>query len=137
MAHGLESRVPFLDHEVVELAATMPSNIKFKDGTMKYALRHAMQDILPPEIMARKDKMGFPVPLSDWSKKEARGFIQDVFSSRKARQRELINNRAVLDGLEKEEKYSRKIWGLLCLELWQQEFHDQHNKYKCLLKNRN
>ena len=137
MAHGLESRVPFLDHSLVEFAATIPSNIKFKDGTMKYALKHAMQEVLPPSIQERKDKMGFPVPFTEWIKGEAKDFVRDILSSQRARQRELVNNRVVLSGLEREEKYSRKIWGLLCIELWQQEFHDQQNKYKRLLKNQN
>jgi asparagine synthase (glutamine-hydrolysing) len=137
MAHGLESRVPFLDHALIEFVATMPADIKFKDGNMKHALKYTMQDILPPEIKDRKDKMGFPVPFTDWIKNEAKDFIWDILSSQKARQRELINNKIVLAGLGKEEKYSRKVWGLLCIELWQQEFHDQQNKYHSLLKNKN
>jgi asparagine synthase (glutamine-hydrolysing) len=137
MAHGLESRVPFLDHALIEFVATMPADVKFKDGTMKHALKHTMQDVLPPAIRDRKDKMGFPVPFTDWIKNEAKDFVRDIFSSQKARQRELINNKVVLDGLEREEKYSRKVWGLLCIELWQQEFHDQQNKYQRLLKNKN
>ena len=60
MAHGLESRVPFLDHPLVEFAATMPSNIKFKDGSMKHVLRKAMTPLLPKAVVERKDKMGFP-----------------------------------------------------------------------------
>jgi asparagine synthase (glutamine-hydrolysing) len=120
----------------VEFAATMPSDVKFKDGTMKYALKQAMQDALPPAIKERKDKMGFPVPFTDWIKGEAKDFIRDILSSQKAQQRELINNRAVLNGLAKEEKYSRKVWGLLCIELWQQEFHDQADKYRVLLEAR-
>jgi asparagine synthase (glutamine-hydrolysing) len=133
MAHGLESRVPFLDHPIVELAATMPSNVKFKNGTMKHALRQAMSNVLPPVILERKDKMGFPTPITEWVKGEAREFVHDIFSSQQALQRDLVNNRVVLRGLDQEEKYSRKIWGLLCLELWQQEFHDKHPMYKRLL----
>jgi len=133
MAHGLESRVPFLDHPVAEFAATMPSNVKFKDGTMKYILKTAMRQVLPPAILERRDKMGFPTPLTEWVKGEARDFVRDIFSSQKALQRDLIDNRGVLEGLDQEEKYSRKIWGLLCLELWQQEFHDKQNEYKKLV----
>lgn len=133
MAHGLESRVPFLDHSVTEFAATMPSNVKFKDGTMKHILKTAMRQVLPPAILERKDKMGFPTPVTEWVKGEARDFVRDVFSSRKALQRDLVNNRVVLNGLDQEEKYSRKIWGLLCLELWQQEFHDKQHEYKKLV----
>jgi asparagine synthase (glutamine-hydrolysing) len=133
MAHGLESRVPFLDHPLVELLATIPSNIKFKDGTMKQVLKTAMKPLLPETIMNRKDKMGFPVPLTQWIKKEAKEFIYDIFSSEAALSRELINNRKVLNGLAREPEYGRKIWGMLCLELWQQEFHDKEHEFKKLL----
>jgi asparagine synthase (glutamine-hydrolysing) len=130
MAHGLESRVPFLDHPLVELAATIPSDIKFKDGTMKQVLKQAMGSVLPPAILNRKDKMGFPVPLSEWFKGEARDFIYDIFSSSNALNRELINNRKVLSSLEQEPKFGRKVWALLSLELWQQEFHDRASQFK-------
>lgn len=133
MAHGLESRVPFLDHPLVELAATIPSNIKFRDGTMKNVLKAALGDQLPPAIRNRKDKMGFPVPLSEWIAGPARDFVHDVFSSRKALTRDLINNKKVLEGLDREPKFGRKIWGLLSLEIWQQEFHDKASEYKKLI----
>jgi asparagine synthase (glutamine-hydrolysing) len=133
MAHGVESRVPFLDHPLVELSATIPSNIKFKDGTMKQVLKAAMKPILPETIINRKDKMGFPVPLTQWIKGEAKEFIYDIFSSEAALSRELINNRKVLNGLTREPEYGRKIWGMLCLELWQQEFHDKEFTFKQLL----
>jgi asparagine synthase (glutamine-hydrolysing) len=133
MAHGLESRVPFLDHPLVELAATIPSNIKFKDGTMKEILKNAMKSVLPDVIVNRQDKMGFPTPLTVWINGEARDFVCDIFSSHNALSRELIDNRGVVAGLAKEAKFGRKVWGLLCLELWQQEFHDKEMTYKQLV----
>jgi asparagine synthase (glutamine-hydrolysing) len=134
MAHGVESRVPFLDHAVVECAATIPSNIKFKDGTMKQILKHATRDLLPEAILQRKDKMGFPVPLTDWFKKEVRDFVLDVFNSQKANSRGIINNKNVVNGLNREPKFGRKLWGLLSLELWQQEFHDKEQQYRSRLE---
>ena len=134
MAHGIESRVPFLDHPLVELAATIPSNIKFKDGTMKQVLKSAMRSVLPDAIVDRKDKMGFPTPLTEWFGAEVKEFLRDVFSSKSALTRELINNRKVLDGIAREVKYGRKIWGMLCLELWQQEFHDKEYVFQELLR---
>lgn len=134
MASGIESRVPFLYHPLVELAATIPSNIKFKDGTLKECLKKSMKAYLPDAIYNRKDKMGFPVPLNEWLKNEANDFANDIFSSSKALSRELINNRVVLDKLDGESKFGRNIWGLLSLELWQREFHDQAHKYKSLIK---
>jgi asparagine synthase (glutamine-hydrolysing) len=133
MAHGLESRVPFIDLDVIEFAATMPSDVKFKNGTMKHILRHSLADTLPPGLLNRTDKMGFPVPLTEWIKSDARDFVMDIFSSKKARERELVDNRLVLDELEQEGKYGRKIWGFLCLEIWQQQFHDRRGEYKKLL----
>jgi len=132
MAHGLESRVPFLDHPLVELAATMPANIKFKDGAMKHILRKALSDSLPPAISARKDKMGFPVPLTEWVGGEARDFVCDTLSTQAARGREIIDNRKVLAGLQSEPQFGRQLWGLLSLELWQQQFHDRAAWFKAL-----
>jgi asparagine synthase (glutamine-hydrolysing) len=125
MAHGLESRVPFLDHPLVEFAATMPSNVKFKNGAMKHVLRNSVGSCLPSAVLNRKDKMGFPVPLTEWIKGEARDFIWDTLSTQKALQRDLIANKTVLSQLESEPQFGRKLWGLLSLEVWQQEFHDR------------
>jgi asparagine synthase (glutamine-hydrolysing) len=133
MAHGLESRVPLLDHPVVELAATIPSNIKFKNGAMKHIFRQAVRPLLPELIVDRRDKMGFPTPLVEWMRGEAREFIHDVFGSATAQTRAVINNRAVLDGLNREPQFGRQVWGLLCLELWQQAFHDRAAAYRALL----
>lgn len=133
MAHGIESRVPFLDHPLVEFAATIPSNIKFKDGTMKQILKKAMQPYLPDIIVYRKDKMGFPTPFSEWVNGEANEFVREIFSTEAALNRQFVDNRKVLDGLSKEVKYGRKIWGMLCLELWQQEFHDKEHRFKRMM----
>jgi asparagine synthase (glutamine-hydrolysing) len=77
--------------------------------------------------------MGFPTPLSEWMAGEAHAFIRDIFSDSRARSRELVDNRKVLEALDKEPRYGRKIWGLLCLEIWQQEFHDRREFYKKML----
>jgi asparagine synthase (glutamine-hydrolysing) len=130
MAHGLESRVPFLDHPLVEFAATMPAAIKFKDGEMKQILRSTARSILPDSIISRKDKKGFPTPLTEWVQGEAHDFVRDIFSSSSAQRRDLINNRVVLDTLAKERKFGRTVWGLLSLELWQREFHDRAAEFR-------
>jgi len=134
MAHGLESRVPFLDHPLVELAATMPSDVKFKDGKLKRVLIEAMKNELPKSIAERKDKMGFPVPLNEWIKNELKDFVHDIFLTGKNKDRPFLNYDAILDNLSDETKFGRKIWGLLSLELWYQEFHDKHQDYKQLAK---
>lgn len=133
MAHGLEARVPILDHPLVELAATIPSNIKFENGTMKRVLKQAAGGVLPPAVRNRTDKMGFPVPLLDWLKGPANGFLREVFGSPKAATRDLVDNRGLVENLAREPRFGRKIWGLLCLELWQQEFHDKDAEFKARL----
>jgi asparagine synthase (glutamine-hydrolysing) len=127
MAHGLESRVPLLDHPIVELAATMPADVKFKDGHLKHVLKQAFATLLPDEIRNRKDKMGFPVPLQEWVSRrgQVRDFVVDTLSSQQAMSREIIDNSKMLDRLDYEPRFGRKIWGLLCLELWQRTFIDQ------------
>jgi asparagine synthase (glutamine-hydrolysing) len=127
MAHGLESRVPFVDHPVVELAATMPADVKFKDGHLKHVLNAAFGPRLPDSIRSRRDKMGFPVPLNGWVRESGpvREFVFDVLSSQNARSRSLVDSRRALDGLDSQSTYGRKLWGLLCLELWHRAYHDR------------
>lgn len=132
MAHSVESRVPFLDHPLVELAATMPADVKFKDGQMKNVLKNSTAQFLPKEILERKDKMGFPVPLSEWMRNEARDFVMDTLSNSKAQSREYIDNGKVIAELASEPQYGRKLWGLLSLEIWQQQFHDRASYFKQL-----
>jgi asparagine synthase (glutamine-hydrolysing) len=133
MAHGLESRVPLLDHRLIELAATIPADLKFKDGEMKHVLRRSLRSVVPDQILDRTDKMGFPVPLSEWLNDGAREFVADILSTREARGRELIDNHSVLEGLATEQRFGRKLWGLLSLELWQRAFHDREAEFKGLL----
>lgn len=135
MAHGLESRVPLLDHPLVEFAATLPANIKFENGELKHLLKIAFSDIIPEKIVKRKDKMGFPVPLSEWIKGDLFEFVNDTFSGEKAKRREYLNPNFKIQTLLSEDlKFNRKIWGLLSLEIWQQTFHDKALYYKNLIK---
>jgi asparagine synthase (glutamine-hydrolysing) len=127
MAHGIESRVPLLDHPLVELAATIPANVKFRNGELKRLLKVAFRDRLPAEIAGRKDKMGFPVPLQAWMKRDgrARQFILDTFRSARARQRFYFSRELDVESLiAREGMFSRNLWAFLSLELWQQRFFD-------------
>ena len=133
MAHGLESRVPFLDHPLIEFLATAPADVKFAGGQMKHLLKRAYADEIPREIAERRDKMGFPVPLSEWAQGELRDFVNDVFRSQSARSRPFVNAQAIVAGLEGAPKFSRKLWGFLSLELWQRTFHDQAARFSALL----
>jgi asparagine synthase (glutamine-hydrolysing) len=133
MAHGLESRVPLLDHPLVEFAATVPADVKFRDGHMKHMLRTAFAETLPREILDRRDKMGFPVPLKEWFAGPLKEWLADTFYSTRAQSRDFVNVPAVLAKVDKAGRFSRKIWGLLSLELWQQHFHDRQLEFRTLL----
>ena len=135
MAHGLEARVPLLDHPIVELAATIPANIKFKGGQMKHFLKECCGENLPTGLLHRRDKMGFPVPLKEWSAGALRGFLTDVFSSQSSRHRAYFNADAVLSNFDNSGRYSRKMWGLLSLELWHRCFHDRSSQYRAMIDN--
>ena len=130
MAHGLESRVPFVDAEIVEFAATLPADVKFKDGNLKHALKEAARDSVPAAIVDRRDKMGFPVPLNEWMSGELRDFMLDTLGSDEARARNyLADGFDPRSTIEDEGRFSRTVWGLLSLELWQNEFHDRHDAW--------
>jgi asparagine synthase (glutamine-hydrolysing) len=132
MAHGLESRTPFVDHRVIEFAATMPAMVKFRGGELKHALRLALGDMLPPSILARKDKMGFPVPLTEWTRGPIRDFVLECFESGRDRRDYLSASFDVQELLEREPGFGRNLWGLLSLELWQQAFHDRSEQWRRL-----
>ena len=132
MAHGLESRLPFLDHPIVELAATMPANIKFDGGQLKRVVRSAFSQMLPQSIAERRDKMGFPTPFNAWARGSARDFVSDILSSRAALERSWVDNRRVLASQAEEPEFGREFWGLLSLEIWQQEFHDRAAQFRDL-----
>jgi asparagine synthase (glutamine-hydrolysing) len=134
MAHGLESRVPLLDHPLIEFLATVPADVKFEGGRMKQLLKTAYGAELPPAIADRRDKMGFPVPLKEWFAGELRDFVRDTFASRNARARPYLNADAVIANFENAGRYSRKVWGLLSLELWHRLFHDRSAEYRRMLR---
>lgn len=135
MANGIESRVPFLDHELIELVAKIPANYKFKDGKLKEILKQSLGDFLPHEILNRKDKMGFPIPLTKWFKSDLRNFIIGIFDSKQSRDRNFFENDKILECIDSQDEFSRDLWALLSLELWFREFHDKQDYYKDLINN--
>lgn len=134
MAHGIESRVPLLDHKLIEFAASIPADIKFKNGTLKNLLKSTYSKVLPNQIINRRDKMGFPVPLKEWFSSDLKQFITDIFAETEKSNRPFINTSQVVNNFGNEGQFSRKTWGLLSLELWHQLFHDREEYYKSLIK---
>ena len=106
----------------------IPADKKFLGGKLKNLLKNSFNKTLPNKILKRTDKMGFPVPLQEWFTGSLRDFVFDIFSSNVAKTREFYNPRKVLKSLEKSGKFSRKVWGLLSLELWFRNFYDKSSK---------
>jgi asparagine synthase (glutamine-hydrolysing) len=125
MAVSLESRVPLLDRRIVELVTSMPPGMKFKGAEMKYILKKAVGELLPQEILGRKDKMGFPVPLHIWAKNRTGDFFKGILFSKSCRERGLFNHTEIEKIIENESAFDRKLWGIINLELWFQTFIDR------------
>jgi asparagine synthase (glutamine-hydrolysing) len=127
MATSIESRVPFLDHKLVEFAATLPDAWKLSGFTTKRILRESMKGLLPESILNRP-KMGFPVPFAGWTRGAWNGVARDVLLDRRSRERGLIDPAAV-ESLVRDHAAGRteggdRIWSLMNLELWHRTFID-------------
>lgn len=124
MAVGLESRLPLLDYRIAELFASIPPNIKFRGGKTKALFKDSVRNVVPAQILNRKDKMGFPVPLTEWYKDGLKDFISDILLGSTTRQRGIYHIEEIERVMKAESKFSRVTWGLLCLELWFRAFID-------------
>ena len=127
MANSLEARSPFLDHEVMELAARLPVNLKLRGRESKYLLKRTFADLLPPENVNRR-KMGFGVPVGAWFRGPLRALLEDALLSRQALARGYFQSgfvkHLVIDHLAHRADHSFALWNLLMLELWHREFID-------------
>ncbi|HKZ81518.1 MAG TPA: asparagine synthase (glutamine-hydrolyzing) [Pyrinomonadaceae bacterium] len=127
MAVSLEARSPFLDHHVIEFAASLPEKLKLRGLTSKYLLKRILKKILPAENLKRR-KMGFGVPIGHWFRGELQPFLREIILSEKALRRDLFKPEAVKQMVElhtrAERDYSHQLWTLLMLELWFQRFID-------------
>ena len=128
MAVSLESRVPLLDYRIAELLASLPPRLKYRGGRLKHLFKRAVQPWLPPSVVEREDKMGFPVPLHFWARGRTREFFHDMLLSRACRERGLFDPAVVERLIGQESAFGRSLWGLLQLELWHREFVDRPAK---------
>jgi asparagine synthase (glutamine-hydrolysing) len=127
MAASIESRVPFLDHKLVEFVALLPDRFKLRGLKTKWILREAIREVLPDAILSRP-KMGFPVPFGQWMRGEWNAVARDVLLDSRSRGRGLINPAAVERLLDAHAagraNGADAIWTLLNLELWYRTFID-------------
>ena len=125
MACSLEARSPLLDHKVMEFAATLPCAFEIRGTTLKYVLKKAGADLLPPEIMHRR-KQGFGVPVAAWMRNELRPLLEDCLLATHARTRRYFQASAVRQLVNEhvagQGDHSSQLWAMLWLELWHREF---------------
>ncbi len=124
MAASIESRVPFLDHKLMEFSAQMPDNLKLRGQTTKFVLRQAMKGVLPEEILTRK-KMGFPVPVGKWFRGDYKHLIDEFVLSERALSRGIFKADFVRNLVERHqqgENHDERLWALLNFEIWQRAF---------------
>lgn len=118
MAHGLESRVPLLDLELVEFLLSLPASVRLTGTTSKELLKSAMAGLLPKEVLNRRDKMGFPVPFMTWNKG---GWLPKVSSLLDDLASREIPGVAINRDFQKDSEShinARELWGALVLESW-------------------
>jgi len=126
MAASIESRVPFLDHKLVEFTAKMPAEMKLHGKTTKWILREAMKGILPGEILTRK-KMGFPVPVGSWFRNQFKSVVDEYVLSERTLARGIFNADFVREIVAKHnagENHDERLWFLVNFEIWQRCFID-------------
>jgi asparagine synthase (glutamine-hydrolysing) len=120
MAHSLELRSPFLDHEVVALGLALPDSLKTRGREGKVALRRAFAADLPPEVAGR-GKSGFGVPLARWFRSDLRDVAHDLLSSDRGWFRPETVRRLLVEHESGRVDHGHRLWCLLMLELWVRE----------------
>lgn len=127
MAHSVESRVPFLDNDLVDLCLQLPPEIKLRPGVSKWILKEALRGLLPDEVLTRR-KQGFTPPDASWYRGAVREFIESLLLSDRALARGLFLPdvlRAILDDHFSGRRNHRfLIWTLMNLEMWHRHFID-------------
>jgi asparagine synthase (glutamine-hydrolysing) len=127
MAASVESRVPFLDHELVEYATAIPIGFKLRRGQTKAVFRAAVQDVVPDPIL-RRGKMGFPVPLAGWFRGPFWPVVQEFVLGERARERRLFDPAALGRLAEAHRRrlgdHAERLWLLVNLEIWHRLFID-------------
>jgi asparagine synthase (glutamine-hydrolysing) len=126
MAASIESRVPFLDHELMEFTARMPDSMKLRGNTTKFVLRKAMEKRLPERILNRS-KMGFPVPIGKWLRSEYKHVVNEYVLSDRTLGRGIFDPEVVRGIVKRHqlgENHDERLWALINFEMWQRRFID-------------
>lgn len=127
MAHGIEARVPFLDHRLVEFCLRLPPGLRIEAGVTKAPLPRALADILPPVVARRLDKKEVPEPLGEWMAGEGYGAVEEVLPSDRARARGLFRMERIEEALWEHGAGARRtapLYRALTIEFWFRLFQD-------------
>ena len=121
MAHSVEIRPPFLDHRIVEFAATLPERFKVNGSKLKFILKELMRERLPKSVLARK-KEGFDIPAHDWFRSRLRPMLEDTVTRKSVESTVLFHwpavERLMADHFARRINAGYQLWGLLTLFLW-------------------
>lgn len=127
MANSLEARSPFLDHKLIEFAASLPEDLKMRRFQTKSLLKKAAARLVPKEVIYRR-KMGFGVPIGKWFREDMKDFVKSVLLSESSLKRGIVKpqmlERLVVEHTNAERDHAFQLWTLLMLELWFQKFID-------------
>jgi asparagine synthase (glutamine-hydrolysing) len=125
MAHSLEARVPYLDHDIVEEVFGFGSEFKLRGLREKHILKSALKGYLPDGIVNRK-KHGFDVPIDFWLKNDLRNTVDERLSEDRIKKRGYFNHKYVKEIVDRHRagdgSLCRRVWNLLCLEIWHEVF---------------
>jgi asparagine synthase (glutamine-hydrolysing) len=125
MAHSLEVRPPFLDHRIVEFAASLPASLKIRGARQKILLKELMRDKLPASILERK-KVGFDIPVHDWLRGPLCSLMQEVLLDGESEHARLFRSDVIetqmRQHLERRVNIGYHLWGLLVLFLWMKKW---------------
>jgi asparagine synthase (glutamine-hydrolysing) len=130
MAHSIETRVPLLDHKLVEFAATIPPEMNLRNGTTKYVLKQAMRGILPDAIIDRP-KHGFAIPLGFWFRGKLGDYVRDLLLGESASRRGIFNSSYIEELVAQHERgrnLDMQLWTLISFELWARVFLDRASR---------
>ena len=125
MMNSLEVRVPLLDHRIVEFAASLPMNVKIKDGEQKWPLKELLRPLAPENIVSRP-KQGFGMPIRDWLRTTYKDLAQDLLLTRGNRSHDYLDASTIERIFAAHQKGQRdlsdRIWCQMCFEQWCRTF---------------
>jgi len=119
-AYSIENRSPFLDYRIIEFSYQIPPKFKIKDGRTKYIIHKVAEGIVPKEIVERKEKIGFVVPINHWFANSLKAWKAEIIDNLHKRNCKFINTETTNGRGE----FDRKLYHMIGIELWHRQFVD-------------